>query len=163
MLEKLKDKGYLVLDGAMGSNLFLLGLINHKKVHVGFFNVSLGFGINTKLHHFFHTEIKRKMLRDLSIRIDQEKAVPIDVIRSYTHKAAWAVQISEPLRPFLQPLFGFIHATEDKKDHERVIPPDLIRFVNRFLQKQWASESPPSAESRRHLGISSASEGASTA
>ena len=28
MLEKLKDKGYLVLDGAMGSNLFLLGLIS---------------------------------------------------------------------------------------------------------------------------------------
>ena len=28
MLDKLKDKGYLVLDGAMGSNLFLLGLIS---------------------------------------------------------------------------------------------------------------------------------------
>ncbi|MEC7630038.1 MAG: homocysteine S-methyltransferase family protein, partial [SAR324 cluster bacterium] len=28
MLEKLKDKGYLILDGAMGSNLFLLGLIS---------------------------------------------------------------------------------------------------------------------------------------
>ena len=28
MLEKLNDKGYLVLDGAMGSNLFLLGLIS---------------------------------------------------------------------------------------------------------------------------------------
>ena len=28
MLEKLKAKGYLVLDGAMGSNLFLLGLIS---------------------------------------------------------------------------------------------------------------------------------------
>ena len=28
MLEKLKDKGYLVLDGAIGSNLFLLGLIS---------------------------------------------------------------------------------------------------------------------------------------
>ena len=28
MLEKLKAKVYLVLDGAMGSNLFLLGLIS---------------------------------------------------------------------------------------------------------------------------------------
>ena len=28
MLERLKEKGFLVLDGAMGSNLFQLGLVS---------------------------------------------------------------------------------------------------------------------------------------
>ena len=82
-----------------------------------------GFNINAKLHHFALTQVEREMLRDIAKRIDAERTVPIELVRSYTHKAAWAVQVSEPLRPVLQPLFHFIKATEELDDHARIASP----------------------------------------
>ena len=138
--------------------------INYKKVHVGLRNVFVGFHIDCHLHHYALTQVKLDMLLDISRTIDSEETVAIDLIRSYTHKSAWAVQISEPLRPFLQPLFTFINATKEMPDMHRVIVPDLCRFVNRFLAKHWGARSPISAEFRRKLGIASGTDaGASEA
>ena len=132
--------------------------INYKKVFLGLYNIFVGFYINTKLHHYALTQVKMVMLLDISKKIDAADTVAVEVIRSYTHKAAWAVQVSEPLRPFLQPLFHFIQATSDMPPKTRVIVPDMCRFVNRFLAKHWGSQSPSSAEFRRLLGIASATD-----
>ena len=129
--------------------------INYKKVFLGLYNIFVGFYINTKLHHYALTQVKMVMLLDISKKIDSAETIAVEVIRSYTHKSAWAVQVSEPLRPFLQPLFHFIQATADMPPKARVIVPALCRFVNRFLAKHWGSQSPSSAEFRRLLGIAS--------
>ncbi len=42
MLEKLKAKENLVLDGAMGSNLFLLGLISGDSPELGILSILIG-------------------------------------------------------------------------------------------------------------------------
>ncbi|MEC8943044.1 MAG: hypothetical protein VYC95_09940, partial [Verrucomicrobiota bacterium] len=119
--------------------------INYKKVHIGLHNVFVGFHIDARLHHYALTQVKMAMLLDISRNIDSGETVAIETVRSYTHKAAWAVQVAEPLRPFLQPLFHFITATQELSSKHRVIVPDLCRFVNRFLAKHWGTRSPISA------------------
>ena len=132
--------------------------VNYKKVHIGLFNVFVGFHIDCKLHHYALTQVKMDMLLDISKNIESSATVAIEVVRAYTHKSAWAVQVTEPLRPFLQPLFQFIHATKEFDEKHRVIVPDICRFVNRFLAKHWGCRSPSSAEFRRKLGIDSATD-----
>ena len=71
--------------------------INYEKVN----NVFVGFYINVKLHHFALTQVKMNMLLDTARTLDSQRSYPVDLVRSYTHKAAWAVQVIEPLRPLI--------------------------------------------------------------
>ena len=85
-----------------------------KKVRLGLESVFLGFHVELREHKYTNTEEKQQELKDLATDIanaDDDYPVPIKTIRTYTHKAAWAVQVTEPLRPFLQPFFSFIHST----------------------------------------------------
>ena len=125
-----------------------------KKVRLGLESVFLGFHVELREHKYTNTPEKQKELKDLATQIsnaDDARPVPIKAIRTYTHKAAWAVQVTEPLRPFLQPFFSFIHATKDLNDRKGVTPPALLRFVNRYLYTHWSTTAPSTGEFRRSI------------
>ena len=107
--------------------------VNYKKVFIWLNNIFVGFYIDAKLHHYALTQVKLKMLLDISYQIADQAFVPIEPIRSYTHEAAWAVQVAEPLRPLLQLLFHFIFAAQGLPPKHRVIVPALCRIVHRSL------------------------------
>ena len=132
-----------------------------KKVRLGLESVFLGFHVELREHKYTNTEEKQKELKDLATDIanaDDDYPVPIKTIRTYTHKAAWAVQVTEPLRPFLQPFFSFIHSTKDFHDRKGVTPPALLRFVNRYLLTHWSTTAPSTGEFRRSIRQHSATD-----
>ena len=102
------------------------------------------------------TDMKIKLLTFQATDIDQHHKISLRTIRNYTHRAAWATQLLEPLRPFLQPLFTFIQATKDFEDSQLVLTPPLVKLVNAFLLKHWRHPAPESAEFRRPLPLAAA-------
>ena len=129
-----------------------------KKLRLGVETVFLGFNVELREHTYALTQEKKDELTRLGHTIDNDNYVALKNIRTYTHKAAWAVQVTEPLRPFLQPLFSFIHATKDEPKHYRVTPPLMVRYVNRYLLTHWATKAPATGEFRRPLRQHSATD-----
>ncbi len=57
------------------------------------------------------------------------------------------MRILECVWLFLQPFFGFVKAAEDMADEDRVVPPPLLIFVNKVIERHWAAPPPVSTES----------------
>ena len=132
--------------------------INYKKVRIGMDNVFVGFGINIKEHYFYHTEEKVKFLMTTTDQILNNRTVEVRHIRDFTYRAAWAVQILEPLRPFLQPCYTLVTATLEMKKHQPITIPAMTRYVISYIRDQWARRSKPSTEYRTPLPLSAATD-----
>ncbi len=113
-------------------------------------HIGLGFRANAQIHHYTLTQVRKGMLLDSAQTIGSQDTVAIVVVRSCTHKAAWAVQVTEPLRRFSQPPCHFVQATKEMPPKHRVTVPDMCRFVGWLLAKHWVSKGHISKIGDRH-------------
>ena len=62
-------------------------------------------------------------------QILNNNTVQVKHIRDFTYRAAWAVQIFEPLRPFLQPCYNLVTATLEMPKHQPITIPAMTKYV----------------------------------